>query len=194
MSKLIYVAIASLDGFMSELSDRDSDSTWSVPTAAVFTAILEIQRRSATYFYGRRMYETMAVWETALVDRDQHGFVPGMVELEREFASLWRAADKVVFSTTLSHVSTPRTTIERAIDPDRIRRLKASATRDITIGGPHLASAMLAAKLVDEVHVFVHPIIIGHGIPIVPKDVRIPLELVAETKLGAVTQLTYRVL
>lgn len=140
------------------------------------------------------MYETMAVWDTVLVDRDQHGFVPGMVELEREFASLWRAADKVVFSTTLSRVSTPRTTIEGAIDADRIRRLKANTARDITVGGPHLASAMLAAKLVDEVHVFVHPIIIGHGIPIVPKDVRIPLEHVAETKLGAVTQLTYRVL
>jgi dihydrofolate reductase len=194
MTKIIYVAIASLDGLMSELSDRDSDSTWSVPNAAVFAAILEIQRRAGTYFYGRRMYETMAVWDTALVDPAQPGFVPGLLELEQEFASLWRAADKVVFSTTLSRVATPRTSIDRAIDPDRIRELKANTTRDITVGGPHLASAMLAANLVDDIHVFVHPVIIGHGIPIVPRDVRIPLELVAERRLGAVTHLQYRIL
>ena len=192
MAKLVYVAIASLDGFMSDLSDRDSDSTWSVPTADVFTAILEIQRAAGTHLYGRRMYETMAVWDTALVDPAQPGFVPGMLELEREFAALWRAADKIAFSTTLARASTPRTSIERAIDPDRIRRLKANTPRDITVGGPHLASAMLAANLVDEIHVFVHPILIGHGIPIVPKDLRVPLELVGERRLGAVAHLQYR--
>jgi dihydrofolate reductase len=189
---LIYVAIASLDGFMSDLSDRDSDSTWSVPNAEVYAAILEIQRSTNTYLYGRRMYETMAVWDTALVGPDQRGFIPGAEALEREFATLWRAAEKVVFSTTLSTVSTPRTRIEHSIDPDRIRQLK-STSRDITVGGPHLAAAMLKANLVDHVHVFVHPIVIGRGLPILPAGLRLPLTLVRANRLGSVVHLHYSI-
>jgi dihydrofolate reductase len=138
------------------------------------------------------MYETMAVWETAHVDAGEPAFTPGLLELEREFAATWRAADKIVFSTTLPRASTPRTRIERAFDPEQIRQLKATSERDITVGGPHLAAAMMAASLVDDFHVFVHPIILGDGNPWLPRDLRFPLELAGERRLGRVVHLHYR--
>src|SRR4051812_8036200 len=122
MGKLIYIANTSLDGYT---TDRDGKFDWTVPTPEVFTAITEVVRPIGTYLYGRRMYETMAVWDTAHVDPGSRPFMPGMLELERDFAAIWRAADKIVFSTTLDRVSTPRTRIERAFDPDAVRRLKA---------------------------------------------------------------------
>jgi dihydrofolate reductase len=189
MAKLIYVANTSLDGY---ISDRDGNLDWTVPTAEVFAAITELVRPIGTYLYGRRMYETMAVWDTAHVDPGGSAFIPGLLELEREFAAIWRTADKIVFSTTLPRVSTPRTRIERAFDPDQIRRLKATSDRDFTVGGPHLAAAMIAANLVDEFHAFVHPIILGGGNPWLPPDLRIPLELVGERRLGRVVHLHYR--
>jgi dihydrofolate reductase len=192
MARLIYAAITSLDGYMSDLSDRDGNFEWSVPTAEVFSAVLELERPIGTYLYGRRMYETMAVWETAHVDAGAPAFTPGLLELERDFAALWRAADKIVFSTTLARALTPRTRIERAVDPDQIRRLKATSERDLTVGGPHLAAAMIAANLVDDFHVFVHPLILGGGTPWLPQDVRMPLELVGEHRLGGVVHLHYR--
>jgi len=138
------------------------------------------------------MYETMAVWDTAHLDAGGPAFTPGLLELEREFAALWRAADKIVFSTTLPHASTPRTRIERAVDPDQIRQLKATSERDLTVGGPRLAAAMIAANLVDELQAFVHPIIVGGGHPWLPHDRRIPLELVGERRLGGVVHLRYQ--
>ena len=189
MARLIYAAITSLDGYM---GDRDGNFEWSVPTAEVFAAVLELERPIGTYLYGRRMYETMAVWETAHLDPGGPAFTPGLLELEREFAAIWRAADKIVFSTTLPRASTPRTRIERAVDPDQIRRLKAASERDLTVGGPHLAAAMIAANLVDELHVFVYPIIIGGGTSWLPSDLRIPLELAGERRLGGVVHLHYR--
>jgi dihydrofolate reductase len=139
------------------------------------------------------MYETMAVWETAHVDPSAPAFTPGLLELERDFAALWRAADKIVFSTTLSSASTPRTRIEHAVDPDRIRRLKATSARDLTVGGPHVAAPMLAAGLVDDLHVFVHPISLGGGNPGLPPDLRMRLELAGERRLGGIVHLHYRV-
>jgi dihydrofolate reductase len=189
MARLIYAAITSLDGYM---SDRDGDFGWSMPTAEVFSAVLELERPIGTYLFGRRMYETMAVWETAHVDAGTSAFTPGLRELEREFAGLWRGADKIVFSTTLLRPSTPRTRIERAFDPAEIRRLKATSERDLTVGGPQLAAQMIAANLVDEFHVFLHPLILGGGNPWLPRDVRIPLELVGEQRLGRVVHLRYR--
>jgi dihydrofolate reductase len=138
------------------------------------------------------MYETMAVWETAHLDASAPAFTPGLLELEREFAAMWRAADKIVFSTTLPRASTPRTRIERAFDPDEIRRLKATRERDLTVGGPRVAAAMIAANLVDDFHVFVHPIILGGGNPWLPQDLRIPLELAGERRLGGIVHLHYR--
>jgi riboflavin biosynthesis pyrimidine reductase len=132
------------------------------------------------------------VWDTAHIDAGGPAFIPGLLELEREFAAIWRAADKIVFSTTLPRVSTPRTRIERAFDSDQIRRLKATSERDLTVGGPHLAAEMIAANLVDELHAFVNPIIIGGGNPWLPPDLRIPLELAGERRLGGIVHLHYR--
>jgi dihydrofolate reductase len=189
MAKLIYVMNTSLDGY---ISDRDGNLDWTDLTGEVFATITELVRPIGTYLYGRRMYEAMAVWETAHLDPGGPAFTPGLLELEREFAAIWRAADKVVFSTTLPRASTPRTRIERAVDPDQIRRLKAANERDLSVGGPHLAAAMIAANLVDELHAFVYPIIIGGGTSWLPSDLRIPLELAGERRLGGVVHLHYR--
>jgi dihydrofolate reductase len=189
MARLIYAMNVSLDG---HVADRDGRFDWSNPEPEVFSAILELVRPAGTHLYGRRLYETMAVWETAHLDTGSPAFTPGLGALERDFAAVWRGADKIVFSTTLPRASTPRTRIERALDPDQIRRLKATSERDLTVGGPHLASAMLAADLVDELHAFVHPIIVGGGNPWLPKDLRRPLELVDERRLGGVVHLHYR--
>jgi dihydrofolate reductase len=189
MARLIYAMNTSLDGY---ISDRDGKFDWSDPTSELFTAIFELQRPMGTYLYGRHLYEAMAVWETAHLEPGGPAFTPGLLELEREFAAMWRAADKIVFSTTLPRASTPRTRIERAVDPDQIRRLKATSERDLIVGGPHLAAAMMAASLVDDFHVFVHPIILGGGNPWLPRDLRLPLELAGERRLGSVVHLHYR--
>ena len=189
MAELIYLMNTSLDGYV---SDRDGSIGWTDPTGAVFAAITDLVRPIGTYLYGRRMYETMAVWQTAHLDAGTPAFTPGLLELERDFAAVWRAADKIVFSTTLARASTPRTRIERAFDPDQVRRLKATSERDLTVGGPRLAAPMIAANLVDEFHVFVNPIILGGGNPWLPPDVRMTLELVDEHRLGGVVHLHYR--
>jgi len=189
MAKLIYMMNTTLDGYV---TDRDGKFEWSVPTAELFATFNELLRPIGTYLYGRRLYETMAVWDTAHLQPGGPAFIPGLGELEREFAELWRAADKIVFSSTLSQTSTSRTHIERAFDPDQIRQLKATSESDITVGGPHLAAAMIAANVVDEIHAFVHPIIVGGGNYWLPRDVRIPLELVTEHRLGPVVYMKYR--
>jgi dihydrofolate reductase len=189
MARLIYAINTSLDGY---ISDRDGKFDWSVPTAELFAAFNELERPIGTYLYGRRMYETMAVWDTAHLEPGGPAFTPGLLELEREFAATWRSANKIVFSTTLPHASTPRTHIERTFDPDQVRRLKAASERDLTVGGPRLAAAMLAANLVDELHAFIHPIIVGGGNPWLPPDLRIPLELAGERRLGSVVHVRYR--
>lgn len=189
MAKLIYVANTSLDGFT---ADREGKFDWTVPTAEVFAAITELVRPLGTYLYGRRMYETMAVWDRAHLDPDSQPFIPGHRELEREFATLWRAAEKIVYSTTLQAVATSRTRIERAFVPDQVRRLKATSERDLIVGGPHIAAQMLAAGLVDELHAFVSPMIIGSGNAWLP-DLRIPLELAGERRYGRIVHLHYRV-
>jgi dihydrofolate reductase len=189
MARLIYAMNISVDGY---ISDREGKFDWGVPGPEFFTAINELERPIGTYLYGRHMYETMAVWETAHLDAGGPAFTPGLLELEREFAAIWRAADKIVFSTALPRVSTPRTRIERAFDPDQIRRRKATSERDLTVGGPRLAAPMIAADLVDEFHAFVHPIILGGGNPWLPPDLRIPLELAGEHRLGRIAHLHYR--
>jgi dihydrofolate reductase len=189
MARLIYAINTSLDGY---INDRDGNFEWSVPTPELYAAFNDLQRSVGTYLYGRRLYETMAVFETAHVDPGAPAFTPGLQDLEREFATMWRAADKIVFSTTLQHASTPRTRIEHAFDPEQVRRLKATSERDLTVGGPRLAAAMLAANLVDELQAFIHPIIVGGGTPWLPRDLRIPLELVGERRFDRVVHLRYR--
>jgi dihydrofolate reductase len=189
MAKLIYAMNTSVDGY---ISDRDGNFDWSVPGPELYAAFNELERPIGTYLYGRRLYETMKVWDTAHLEPGGQPFTPGLLEYEREFAELWRAADKIVFSTTLASASTSRTRIERTFDADQIRRLKATSERDLTVGGPRLAAAMIAADLVDEFQVYVHPIIVGGGNPWLPPDVRISLELVKERRLGSVVHLHFR--
>ena len=189
MAKLIYDAGISLDGYV---ADETGNFNWTEFDDEVHAFINDRERRIGTYLFGRKMYETMAVWETAHLDVGTPAFTPGLLELERDFAAVWRAADKIVFSTTLARASTPRTRIERAFDPDEVRRLKATSERDLTVGGPRLAAAMIAANLVDDFHVFVNPIILGGGNPWLPPDVRMALELVDEHRLGGLVHLHHR--
>ena len=189
MARLIYAMNTSLDGYV---ADRDGRFDWSVPTAELFGAIYELQRPMGTYLYGRRLYETMASWQTAHLDTSGPAFIPGLLELEHKFAEMWRAADKIVFTTTLPSASTPRTRIERVLDPEPIRQLKATSERDLIVGGPGLAAAMMAANLVDELHAFVHPIIVGGGNPFLPPDLRMRLEVAGERRLGDIVHLHYR--
>jgi dihydrofolate reductase len=189
MGRLIYAINTSLDGY---INDRDGNFAWSVPTREQFAAYNELQRPVGTYLYGRRLYEMMAVWDTAHLEPGAPAFVSGLEDLEREFATMWRAANKIVFSTTLQQASTPRTHIERTFEPEQVRQLKATSEGDFTVGGPHLAAAMLAANLVDELQAFIHPIIVGGGTPWLPRDLRLPLELVDERRFGDVVRLRYR--
>ena len=189
MARLIYAMNTSLDGY---ISDREGDFSWGIPGREFLEAINELERGVGTYLYGRRLYETMAVWDTAHLQPGSAPFSPGNRDLEREFADMWRAADKIVFSTKLSQTSTTRTRIERTFEPDRIRQLKATSDRDLTVGGPHLAAVMIAANLVDEFHAFVHPFIVGGGTPFLPQNVRAPLELVRAQRLGRIVHLHYR--
>jgi dihydrofolate reductase len=184
MAKLIYSAIASLDGYV---ADEDGRFDWAAPSDEVHAFVNDLERPIGTYLYGRRMYETMVFWET--FDAGPEQALP-----MRDFAQIWRAADKVVFSKTLARASSARTRIERDFDPEAIRRMKAAAERDISIGGSDLAGQALAAGLVDECHLFLTPIIVGGGTAALPEGVRVALELLGERRFGnGVVQLHYRV-
>jgi dihydrofolate reductase len=172
MARLIYSAIASLDGYT---ADADGHFDWSAPDEEVHAFVNDLERPVGTYLYGRRMYDVMAVWET--MPHDQSAAM-------NDFAELWRAADKVVYSRTLEAPSTPRTRLEREFDPDAVRQLKAAATRDIGVGGPELAGQAIAAGLVDEYQLFLNPIIVGGGSRALPDGVRMPLELLEERRFA----------
>ena len=183
MAKLIYSGITSLDGYV---ADADGNFDWSVPDEEVHTFVNDLERPVGTYLYGRRMYEVMVAWETAHTLADQPPFM-------QDFAEIWQAADKIVYSKTLATVSSARTRIERDFDPDAIRQMKATARRDITVGGPDLAAQALKAGLVDECHLFITPIVVGGGKQFLPDDVRLKLELLDERRFGnGVVHLRYR--
>lgn len=182
MAKLIYSAITSLDGY---IEDEDGKFDWSAPDEEVHTFVNDLERPIGTYLYGRRMYDVMVAWET-LALADQPLFT-------RDFAEIWRAAEKIVYSRTLVTVSSARTRIERDFDPDALRALKSSAGRDITVGGPELAAQAFRAGLVDECHLFVAPIVVGGGKQSLPDKVRLQLELLDERRFGNGTvHLRYR--
>ena len=174
MAKLIYTAITSLDGY---IEDEDGRFDWAMPDAEVHTFVNDLERPIGTHLYGRRMYETMAVWQTV-------GDEPGVSEVEAEFAAVWRALDKVVYSRTLDAVSTPRTRLEREFDPEAVRHMKEIAERDISVGGPDLAQHAFRAGLVDDIHLFVFPVVVGGGKPALPRDIRLDLELLDERRFG----------
>jgi dihydrofolate reductase len=183
VAKLIYSVIASLDGYV---ADEDGNFDWAVPDEEVHAFINDLDRPVGTYLYGRRMYETMVGWETdpTLADRSP---------LMRDFAQIWRAADKIVYSRTLERVTSARTRIERDFDPEAVRRMKAAAGRDLTVGGPDLAAHAIKAGLVDEWRLFVTPIVVGGGKRSVSDNVRVKLELLDERRFkGGVVYLHYR--
>jgi len=172
VAKLIYSALASLDG---HIEDEGGKFDWAEPDEEVHTFINDLERPIGTYLYGRRLYEVMIGWETEPELADQS---PVM----RDFAEIWQAAEKVVYSKTLEAVSTARTRIERDFDPEAVRQLKAAAGRDLAVGGPDLAAQAFEAGLVDELHLFVAPIVVGGGKQSLPDNVRLELELLDERR------------
>jgi dihydrofolate reductase len=182
MAKLIYSALTSLDGYV---ADEDGNFDWAEPDEEVHTSINDLERQVGIYLYGRRMYEVLVAWET-LDLADQPPFI-------REYAEIWRAADKIVYSTTLQAVSSAKTRVERAFDPEAVRQMKASSGGNLSVGGPHLAARAIEASLVDEFHLFLAPIAVGGGTRALPDDVRVKLELLDERRFGnGVVHLHYR--
>jgi dihydrofolate reductase len=163
MGMLIYGALASLDGYV---VDEDGKFDWAEPGEEVHTFITQLERPAGTYLYGRRMYEVMSVWES-------DDLIAGQPRYIQDYADVWRAADKVVYSKTLADVSTARTTLERDFDPEAVRLMKERAQRDIVIGGPTLAAHAIRGGLVDEYQLFVAPVAVGGGTRFLPDGVRV---------------------
>lgn len=183
MAKLIYASNMSIDGFT---EDVHGAFDWAPPDDDVFAFITELMRSAGTYLYGRRLYETLAVWETdpTLAARS---------DLMAEYAGAWKAADKVVYSSTLAAPSTANTRLERHFDVDVVAGMKAGASRDLLIGGPTLAAQALVAGLVDELALIVWPVVLGGRNPALPTDWRADLALVDEHRFGSgVVHLRYR--
>ena len=183
LAHLIYTINTSIDGYT---EDRDGNFDWTDPEEELFRFITNLIRAEGTHLYGRRMYESMMVWET---NPSLAGESPHMLD----FAEVWQAADKIVYSRTLEAVSTRKTQIERTFNPEAIRRLKETVEQDILIGGPELAAHAFRSGLIDEYHLFLHPIIIGGGKQSVPDNIRSELELLDERRFDSgVVFLRYR--
>jgi dihydrofolate reductase len=183
MPKLIYLAITSLDGY---IEDRDGSFAWAEPDEEVHTFVNDLVREVGTYLYGRRMYETMAVWET------DPALAAGS-KTTRDFAELWQSAEKVVFSRTLDAPSTERTRVQRDFEPEAIRRMKAEAPGDLAVGGAELAAHAFRAGLVDECQLFLAPVLVGGGKRSLPDGMHLDLELLDERSFaGGMVYLRYR--
>jgi dihydrofolate reductase len=182
MAELIYSAITSLDGYV---ADEDGNFDWAAPDDEVHRFVNDLERRVGTYLYGRRMYETMVYWETPPA---------GPAPVVQDFADIWQAADKIVYSTTLEVARSARTRIERRFDPEAVRRIKTAAGRDISVGGADLAAQAIRAGLVDECHLLVTPIVVGGGARALPSNMRLRLELLDMRRFGSgVVHLHYRI-
>jgi dihydrofolate reductase len=183
VGRLIYSAIASLDGYV---ADEEGKFDWAEPDEEVHTFINDLQRPVGTHLYGRRLYETMVAWETP----DAFAAEPYM----RDFAQIWQAADKIVYSSTLEKVSSEKTRIERSFAPEAVRRMKAEQDGDMIVGGAELAAQAIKAGLVDEYHVFLTPFAVGGGKRSLPGDVRLMLDLLDERRFAnGMVYLRYRV-
>jgi len=182
MARLIYSAIASLDGY---IADERGDFDWAAPDEEVHAFVNDLERQIGTYLYGRRVYDVMVAWETMQTDDE-----PPVI---RDYAQIWRAADKIVYSRTLEKVTSARTRIARDFDPEVIRQMKANAERDISVGGPDLAAQALKAGIVDEIHLFLTSILVGGGTQTLPDHVRLKLDLLDERRFSSgVVHLHYR--
>ena len=183
MARLIYAAITSLDGYV---ADKDGNFDWAAPDEELHSFVNDLERPIGTHLYGRRMYDVMVAWETMDAGADQ----PPVIS---DYAQIWRAADKIVYSRTLEKAKSARTRIVRDFDPESIRQMKANAERDISVGGPELATHALKSGLVDEIHLFLTPIIVGGGTQALPDHLRQKLELLDERRFGSgVIHLHYR--
>jgi dihydrofolate reductase len=182
--RLIYSGIASLDGYV---VDEHGNFDWAAPDEQVHAFVNERERAVGCYLFGRRMYEVMVFWETA---HEQ----PDLPAVERDYAQLWQAADKIVYSSTLTEVGSARTRIEPRFDPEAVRRLKADVTADLSIGGADLAAQALRAGVVDEVAIYLTPVVVGGGTPLLPAGLRIDLELMEERRFDSgFVHLRYRI-
>lgn len=180
MGRLLYVNIASLDGY---IADRVGNFDWAAPDEDVHAAVNDLLRPVGTYLYGRRVYEVMRAWGDPGIDAGQSGVV-------RDFAQIWRAAAKIVYSRTLPEATTARTRLERSFDPDAVRALKEK--EDLEVGGPGLAAAAFQQGLVDDVRLFIAPVAVGGGTPALP-EARLDLELVDEQRIGRFVSVHYTV-
>jgi dihydrofolate reductase len=172
VAKLIYFTPTSLDGYIS-----GENYDWSVPDEEVFAFINGVERPIGTHLYGRKMYETLAVWETPEV-------IPDLTPAALEFARIWQAADKIVYSKSLETVATPKTRLERVFDPQAVRDLKARLSHDVSVGGPTLAAQATRTGLVDEYHLLVVPAVLGGGIRVLPGNVSLKLDLLDERRFA----------
>jgi dihydrofolate reductase len=182
MGTLRYAAITSLDGYV---ADEQGSFDWAAPDEAVHAFVNDLERDVGTYLYGRRMYEVMRFWETAGAE--------GEPEVFNDYARIWQAADKIVFSTSLEAPTTARTKLERRFDPEAVRAMKQGSDQDLSVGGPGLAAAALRAGLVDELVRFIVPAVVGGGTAFLPDDVRIDLDLIDERRFpNGTVYLAYR--
>jgi len=185
MAKLIYVTNVSLDGF---IEDEHGRFDWTQPDDEQFAFITDLIRPVGTYLYGRRLYEAIAVWETDPA-------LAAQSELRADFAHVWQAADKIVYSTTLDAVSTANSRLERSFEPDVIRTMKDTADRDLMVGGANFAAHAFGARLIDECHLFIGPAVVGRGKPSLPSDLRAQLELLDERRFdNGVVYVRHRIL
>jgi dihydrofolate reductase len=174
VAKLIYTAITSLDGY---IEDAEGSFDWAAPDEEVHKFVNDLERPIGTYLYGRRMYEVMVYWESAHT-------VAGQARFIQDYAEIWQAADKIVYSKALETVSSARTRIERDFNPETVRQMKEQAVRDLSVGGPDLAAQAIKAGLVDEYHLFVTPVLVGGGKQALPNNVRLKLGLLDEHRFG----------
>jgi len=175
MVKLLYATISSLDGYV---ADENGKFDWAEPDEEVHTFVNDLERSAGTHLYGRRLYEVLVAWETM----DER---PDQPQVILDFAEIWQAADKIVYSRTLEAVSSARTRIEREFDPEAVRKLKATSEHDLLIGGPELAAHAIGAGLVDEYHLFLAPVVVGGGKRALPDGVRVDLELLDERRFAS---------
>ncbi len=174
MAKLIYITPTSLDGY---IADETGNPDWAAPDEEGFAFLTDLVSSIGTYLYGRKMYETMAVWETPEV-------IPGRTPAMLDFARIWQAADKIVYSKSRETVSTRKTRLEREFHPEAVRELKAQSPRDISVAGPTLAAQAIRAGLVDEYHLLVVPIVLGEGLRVLPGNIRAGLKLLDERRFA----------
>jgi dihydrofolate reductase len=175
MARLIYSTIMSLDGYV---ADANGNFDWAAPDEEVHRFVNDLERSVGTYLYGRRMYEVMKFWDASNRFDDE----PPVMQ---DYARIWQAAEKIVYSSTLPTAPTGRTRLERSFDPERIRALKATSQRDISVGGPELAAQAIRTGLVDDLHLFLVPVVVGGGTRAIPSDVRMKLELLDERRFGS---------